>query len=85
MNKERKNKSKERADKQQTSEEERFKISSVSTSLPDLPSKFCDKCVLSNSDASDAACPLCGLTFLEDDSGCVVMAVSLGLILNVLH
>ena len=30
---------------------------------------FCDKCVLSDSDASDAECPLCGLTFLEDASG----------------
>ena len=41
---------------------------------------FGDKCVLSDSDTSDAEYPMCGLTFLEDDSGkpCVVMAVNLG-------
>ena len=41
---------------------------SLSTSTPDLTSIFSDKCVLCDSD-SDAECPVCGLTFLEDDSG----------------
>jgi hypothetical protein len=57
----------------------------VCTSLPDLASTFDDKCFLSDSE-TDAECPLCGLTFLAlVNFGCVVMAISLGLILNVLH
>ena len=42
--------------------------SGLSSSTPELNSLFTEKCVLSDSE-SDAECPLCGLTFLEDDSG----------------
>ena len=39
----------------------------LSTSTPDLASIFSDKCHYL--DSSDAECPECGLTFLEDESG----------------